>query len=61
MGQADTPVRKVLNYASDNFANHLPIVYIQTVVGKSQDGKLGVSGSISVTIMPTSSRPQLCL
>jgi len=44
MGQADTPVRKVLNYASDNFANHLPIVYIQTVVGKSQDGKLGVSG-----------------
>jgi len=32
MGRADTPVRKVLNYASDHFAKHLPIVYIQTVV-----------------------------
>jgi hypothetical protein len=32
MGRADTPVRKVLNYASDHFAKHMPIVYIQTVV-----------------------------
>jgi nickel-dependent lactate racemase len=32
MGRADTPVRKVLNYASDNFAKDLPIVYILTVV-----------------------------
>ncbi len=44
MGRADTPVRKVLNYASDNFANHLPIVYILTVVGKNSEGKLGVRG-----------------
>ncbi|MBN1181970.1 MAG: DUF2088 domain-containing protein [Bacteroidales bacterium] len=44
MGRANTPVRKVLNYASDNFANHLPIVYIQTVVGKDTDGKLKVRG-----------------
>ncbi len=33
MGRADTPVRKVLNYASDNFAKHLPIIYILTVIG----------------------------
>jgi len=32
MGRADTPVRRVLNYASDHFARHLPIVYVQTVV-----------------------------
>lgn len=38
MGRADTPVRKVLNYASDHFAKHLPIVYVLTVVGASQSG-----------------------
>ncbi len=32
MGRADTPVRRVLNYASDHFAKHLPIVYVQTVI-----------------------------
>ena len=35
MGRADTPVRRVLNYASDHFAKNLPIVYVQTVVGKN--------------------------
>lgn len=44
MGRADTPVRKVLNYASENFANHLPIVYVLTVVGKDIYGKLVVRG-----------------
>jgi nickel-dependent lactate racemase len=38
MGRADTPVRKVLNYASDHFAKHLPVVYVQTVVSSTQDG-----------------------
>lgn len=38
MGRADTPVRKVLNYASDHFAKHLPIVYIQTVVEATRQG-----------------------
>ncbi|MHB9055595.1 MAG: nickel-dependent putative hexonate epimerase [Paludibacteraceae bacterium] len=33
MGRADTPVRKVFNYATEHFASHLPIVYAQTVVG----------------------------
>lgn len=44
MGRADTPVRRVLNYASDNFAQHLPILYIQTVIGKDDNGKLVMRG-----------------
>ncbi len=44
MGRAMNPVRKVLNYASDHFAGDLPIVYIQTVVGRSEENKLGVKG-----------------
>lgn len=38
MGRASTPVRKVLNYASDNFTNNLPIVYLQTVISEGDDG-----------------------
>jgi nickel-dependent lactate racemase len=44
MGRALSPVRKVLNYASDNFAKHLPIIYIQTVIGKDENGKLVMRG-----------------
>ncbi len=44
MGRADTPVRKVLNYASDNFAKDLPIIYIQTVIGKDEDSNLVMRG-----------------
>jgi nickel-dependent lactate racemase len=44
MGRADTPVRRVLNYASDHFATGLPIVYVQTVVGKNAQGKLALRG-----------------
>jgi nickel-dependent lactate racemase len=44
MGRADTPVRKILNYASEHFTNHLPIVYVLTVVAKGTDGKLQVRG-----------------
>ncbi len=40
MGRADTPVRRVLNYASDHFAKHLPIVYVLTVVGATQAGQV---------------------
>jgi nickel-dependent lactate racemase len=38
MGKAQNPVRAVLNYASDRFLKHLPIVYVQTVVGRSAPG-----------------------
>jgi nickel-dependent lactate racemase len=44
MGRADTAVRRVLNYASDHFAKHLPIVYVQTVLSKNAAGKLVVRG-----------------
>lgn len=45
MGHADTPVRRVFNYASDHFSNHLPILYVQTVVGLDKtDGKLKCRG-----------------
>jgi nickel-dependent lactate racemase len=45
MGHADTPVRRIFNYASENFTNHLPIVYVQTVVGLDKtDGKIKTRG-----------------
>ncbi|MDR3735078.1 MAG: lactate racemase domain-containing protein [Acidobacteriaceae bacterium] len=44
MGRADTPVRRVLNYASDHFAQNLPIVYVQTVVSKNAAGDLVMRG-----------------
>lgn len=44
MGRADTPVRRVLNYASENFTGELPIVYILTVIGRDEKGKLVMRG-----------------
>lgn len=44
MGRADTPVRRVLNYASEHFARGLPIVYVQTVVSKNEAGELAMRG-----------------
>ncbi|MGD0036738.1 MAG: lactate racemase domain-containing protein [Bacteroidota bacterium] len=44
MGRADNPVRRVYNYASDHFAKHLPIIYVQTVVSRGIDGQLKVRG-----------------
>lgn len=44
MGRADTPVRRVLNYASDHFLKDLPIVYVLTVVGRDDAGNLAVRG-----------------
>ena len=44
MGRADTPVRRVLNYAADRFLRGLPIVYVLTVVGRNRQGQLVVRG-----------------
>lgn len=44
MGRADSPVRRVLNYASEHFTRHLPLVYVHTVVGRGADGRLVVRG-----------------
>jgi nickel-dependent lactate racemase len=44
MGRADTPVRRVLNYAASRFLAHLPIVYVLTVVSMTGDGNTVVRG-----------------
>ena len=44
MGRAENPVRNVLNFASDHFLRHLPIVYVLTVVGRAADGRLAARG-----------------
>jgi len=44
MARADTPVRRILNYASEHFAADLPIVYVLTVVGPDAGGNLQTRG-----------------
>ena len=44
MGRADTPVRKVFNYASDKYLNELPIIYVLTVVGVNEKGEQQIYG-----------------
>ncbi len=44
MGRAENPVRAVLNYAADRYLRDLPIVYVQTVVGRNKTGGLAVRG-----------------
>jgi nickel-dependent lactate racemase len=45
MGRADTPVRRVLDYASEHFGPMMPqIVYVQTVVNKNAAGELVMRG-----------------
>jgi nickel-dependent lactate racemase len=44
MGRTETPVRAVLDYAADHFTRDLPIVYVQTVVGREPDGSLALKG-----------------
>jgi nickel-dependent lactate racemase len=44
MGRTDTPVRRVINYACEHFARKLPIIYVHTVVGTSDDGQIKTRG-----------------
>lgn len=44
MGRADTPLRRILNYAQDRFCAHLPLLYILTVIGTDEDGHLVIRG-----------------
>jgi len=44
MGKASNPVRSLLNYASANFITHLPVVYVHTVIGRDENGKLVIRG-----------------
>ena len=44
MGRADTPLRRILNYAQENFCRHLPLLFMLTVIGPRADGSLAVRG-----------------
>ncbi|MCL6544628.1 MAG: lactate racemase domain-containing protein [Bryobacteraceae bacterium] len=44
MGRADNPIRRILNYASEHFARHLPVVYVHTVVSADSKGQPVVRG-----------------
>lgn len=44
MGRADTPVRRVLNYACSHFLKDYPVLYIQTVIGKDDNGCFVIRG-----------------
>lgn len=44
MGRIDTPVRAVLNYASEHFARQLPLVYLLTVRARDGRGRLVTRG-----------------
>ena len=41
MGRANTPSRRILNYAQDHFCARLPLVYVLTVIGARDDGAPG--------------------
>lgn len=44
MGRADTPLRRILNYAQDHFCRHLPLLFVLTVVGTNDEGQLVTRG-----------------
>jgi len=45
MGRANNPVRQLMNYGYDHFAQKLPIVYVHTVVSRDENtGKLEIRG-----------------
>ncbi|PID91081.1 MAG: D-mannonate epimerase [Bacteroidetes bacterium] len=44
MGRSDTPVRRLLNYATEHFAADMPLIYVQTVIGRDAGGRLVVRG-----------------
>jgi nickel-dependent lactate racemase len=44
MGRADTPLRRILNYAQERFCRHLPLLFVLTVIGPRGNGGLAVRG-----------------
>ena len=44
MGRADTPLRRILNYAQEQFCSHLPLLFVLTVVASDVDGGTVVRG-----------------
>jgi len=44
MGRADTPLRRILNYAQDHFCGQMPLLYALTVVEQVAGGELKTRG-----------------
>jgi nickel-dependent lactate racemase len=44
MGKFNNPVRNLLNHAASSFMNHLPVVYIHTVIGRDDEGHVVIRG-----------------
>ncbi|HEX2921165.1 MAG TPA: lactate racemase domain-containing protein [Bacteroidales bacterium] len=44
MGKASNPVRSLLNYASEHFISHLPVLYVLTVIGRDDKCNLVIRG-----------------
>jgi hypothetical protein len=44
MGRADTPLRRILNYAQEHFCRDLPLVFVLTVIGPRSDDSLAMRG-----------------
>lgn len=44
MGRADTPLRRILNYAQDHFCGDLPLLYALTVIEQVDGGELKTRG-----------------
>ncbi|MFX0085161.1 MAG: lactate racemase domain-containing protein [Candidatus Hodarchaeota archaeon] len=44
IGRIDTPVRSLFNYAESDCLEDLPLIYVLTVLGKKQNGKISLRG-----------------
>ena len=55
MGVGDTPLRRILNYAQDHFCQHLPLVYVLTVIGPDADGNRPCAAGCSSATTPSAS------
>ena len=44
LGRADTPLRRILNYAQDQFCGDMPLLYALTVIQQMADGALHTRG-----------------
>lgn len=44
MGTAINPLRKILNYAQDEFCGELPVLYVLTVIGENDQGENVIRG-----------------
>ncbi len=44
LGQANTPLRQILNYAQDHFCTDLPLLYALTVIQQMSDGTMHTRG-----------------